>query len=250
MTYHLEVLHYGQCVDGSRSGGGDLSSQEQKTEKHNIPGGIEDRIKTVDVEGHKLTITTSDGAARTFTITEETIMMGPRGGKVRHRLKDHRFYEGFHVTIVAKGTIAEEVHLGFAREENGKTAEHEVRRPSGAELEKSLRRPETGAEIGAGGKVASKPEEDDQDDEVPGRIVRMDPTRRILVIALLNGKERSFLLRNDLPILVKGVVSTHGLREPALKAGAHVEVVTDEGGHKVKEVKVLPASEGRSRKAG
>jgi hypothetical protein len=224
-------------------------AQEQKTERHSIPGGIEGRIKSVDVNGHTLTIT-SEGRVRTFTVTDETTMVGPRGGKVRHRLKDPRFHEGFRVTVVAKGTTAEEVHLGFAKEQDGKTTEHEVRRPSGAELEKTLRRPETTAKAVATEKAASKREEDDEDNEVPGRVVKMDPTRRILVISLLNGKERSFLLPNDIKILVKGVVSKQGLREPALRAGAHVEVVTDEGGHKVKEVKVAPASESRTRKAG
>jgi hypothetical protein len=226
------------------------NAQEQKTERHNIPGGIEGRIKAVDVNGNTLTITTDAGKARTFTVTDETTMMGPRGGKVRHRLKDPRFHEGFRVTIVAKGNTAEEVHLGFAREEGGKTTEHEVRRPSGAELEKTLRKPETTAKGVASGKAASKPEEEDEDNEVPGRVVRMDATRRILVISLLNGKERSFLLPADLKVLVKGAVSRQGLREPALRAGAHVEVVTDEGGHNVKEVKITPASEGRTRKAG
>jgi hypothetical protein len=226
------------------------NAQEQKTERHNIPGGIEGRIKAVDVNGNTLTITTDAGRARTFTVTDETTMMGPRGGKVRHRLKDPRFHEGFRVTIVAKGNTAEEVHLGFAREEGGKATEHAVRRPSGAELEKSLRKPETTTKGSAEGKTASKPEEDDEDNEVPGRVVRMDATRRILVISLLNGKERSFLLPADLKVLIKGAVSRQGLREPALRTGAHVEVVTDEGGHKVKEVKVIPASEGRTRKAG
>jgi len=226
------------------------NAQEQKTERHNIPGGIDGRVKTVDVNGQTLTITTDAGKARTFTITDETTMVGPRGGKVRHRLKDPRFHEGFRVTIVAKGNTAEEVHLGFAREEAGKTTEHEVRRPSGAELEKTLRKPETTAKSVAAGKAASKQEEDDEDNEVPGRVVKMDSTRRILVISLLNGKERSFLLPADIKVLVKGTVSRQGLRDPALRAGAHVEVVTDEGGHKVKEVKVTPASEGRTRKAG
>ena len=226
------------------------NGQEQKTERHNIPGGIEGRIKAVDVNGNTLTITTDAGKARTFTITDETTMVGPRGGKVRHRLKDPRFHEGFRVTIVAKGNTAEEVHLGFAREEAGKTTEHEVRRPSGAELEKTLRKPETTAKSVAAGKAASKQEEDDEDNEVPGRVVKMDSTRRILVISLLNGKERSFLLPADIKVLVKGTVSRQGLRDPALRAGAHVEVVTDEGGHKVKEVKITPASAGRTRKAG
>ena len=226
------------------------NAQEQKTERHNIPGGIDGRVKTVDVNGQTLTITTDSGKARTFTITDETTMVGPRGGKVRHRLKDPRFHEGFRVTIVAKGNTAEEVHLGFAREEAGKTTEHEVRRPSGAELEKTLRKPETTAKSVAAGKAASKQEEDDEDNEVPGRVVKMDSTRRILVISLLNGKERSFLLPADIKVLVKGTVSRQGLRDPALRAGAHVEVVTDEGGHKVKEVKITPASAGRTRKAG
>jgi hypothetical protein len=226
------------------------NAQEQKTERHKIAGGIDGRIKSVDADAHTLTVTTDEGRTRTYTITDDTTMVGPRGGKVRHRLKDPRFREGFRVTIVANGNMAEEVHLGFARGGDAKATDHEVRRPSGAELEKTIRRPETGAKSAATTKAASKPEEDDEDNEVPGRVVQVDAARRVLVIALLNGKERSFLLPSDLKVLVRGAVSRQGLRDPALKAGAHVEVVTDEGGHKVKEVKITPASERRTKKAG
>jgi hypothetical protein len=68
-----------------------------------IKGGIEGRIKKVDVANNALTIITPAGKESTFTITEDTTLLGPRGGKVRRHLKDPRFQEGFPVTIVAQG---------------------------------------------------------------------------------------------------------------------------------------------------
>jgi len=73
--------------------------------KSQIPGGIEGKVKMVDVENGKLTITTGD-RDRTFTVTDDTVMVGPRGGKVRRHLKDPRFHEGFSVTVVAQGNKA------------------------------------------------------------------------------------------------------------------------------------------------
>ena len=71
-----------------------VAQEPRKGEKPQIPGGIEGHVKSVDHEKETLSITTSDGRERTFTITEETTMLGPRGGKVRSRLKDRRFHEG------------------------------------------------------------------------------------------------------------------------------------------------------------
>jgi len=89
-------------------------------------------------------------------------------------------------------------------------------------------------------KAGAAAAEEDEEEEVPGKIKSFDHTRHLLVITLLNGKDRSFMLAKDVKVLVKDSASKHGLDDPALKAGASVEVVTDEGGHKVKEVKVLP----------
>src|SRR5262249_25099673 len=78
------VLGAGVCSTGIMFAGAD----DQK-----IQGGIEGKIKSVDVEANTLTLTTTQGRERTFSITKETMMVGPRGGKVRRRLKDPRFQE-------------------------------------------------------------------------------------------------------------------------------------------------------------
>jgi hypothetical protein len=91
---------------------------------------------------------------------------------------------------------------------------------------------------------------DEDDLEVPGKIKRFDATHHLLVVTLLNGKGRSFLLSRDVKVLVKGAASREGLEDPALKAGAAIEVVTDEGRHKVKELKIMPASVRERRRAG
>ena len=64
------------------------TADDKKTE---IKGGIEGKVKKVDVDAMTLTITTEQGRDRTFTVNDDTTMVGPRGGKVRRRLKDPRF---------------------------------------------------------------------------------------------------------------------------------------------------------------
>src|SRR5262249_6489223 len=91
------------------------SADDQKTE---IKGGIPGKVKKVDVDTQKLTITTDQGRERTFTVNDDTTMVGPRGGKVRRRLKDPRFHEGMSVTIVADGATATEIHLGFQHKDD------------------------------------------------------------------------------------------------------------------------------------
>jgi hypothetical protein len=214
-------------------------------------------VKKVDLEGKTLTITTTQGRERTFSVTNETTMVGPRGGKVRRRLHDPRFHEGLPVTIVAEGNTAEEVHLGFVRAAGGtehtKTTTQDPEKPTRpikTEPPSRVTRetPERTAKDVKG--KAAKTIEDEEDNEIPGKVKRFDATRRILVVTLLNGTDRSFLLARDVPVLIKGTDSKHGLEDPALKAGAAVEVVTDEGGHKVKELKIVPASASQRRKAG
>jgi hypothetical protein len=240
------------CSAGLMSAGAD----DQKTD---IKGGIEGKVKKVDVEGKTLTITTAQGRERTFSITNETTMVGPRGGKVRRRLHDPRFHEGLSVTIVAEGNTAEEVHLGFDRADGDAKTEHtkttrqdteKPTRPSKTEPPTRVTRetPERTAKDVKG--KAAKTIEDEEDNEIPGKVKRFDATRRILVVTLLNGTERSFLLARNVPVLIKGTASKEGLEDPALKAGAAIEVVTDEGGHKVKELKIVPASAIKRRKAG
>jgi hypothetical protein len=70
-----------------------------------------------------------------------------------------------------------------------------------------------------------------------------------LVVSLVNGKDRSFLLAADVKVLVNSRVSRRGLNDPALQAGAPLTVITEAGGRKVKEVKVTPAATRRVRKA-
>jgi hypothetical protein len=232
-------------------------ADDSKGEKSQIPGGIEGKVKMVDVENGKLTITTG-GRDRTFTITDDTVMVGPRGGKVRRHLKDPRFHEGFSVTVVAKGDTATEVHLGLARQEDeGKAVSprnvRTQRRPPAVpdatpetRVAKKVSPTASDSKTGVKGKELQKLEEED-DAEIPGKIKSFDPRRRVLVITLLNGKNRSFFLANDVPVHVKGEISKRGLADPALKIGAPVTVVTDEGGRKVKE---LQFSQPPLKKAG
>jgi hypothetical protein len=86
-----------------------MMAQEQKA---HIQGGVEGRVKSVDHEGMALTITTTQGRERTFKITDETEMLGPRGGKVRRKLRDPRFHEGLMVTVVADGNTRQKYIWG------------------------------------------------------------------------------------------------------------------------------------------
>jgi hypothetical protein len=201
-----------------------------------IKGGIDGKVKKVDVEKKTLTIMTTQGKERTFQVTDDTMMMGPNGGKVRQHLKDPRFHEGFHVIVVAAGTTASEIHLGFAKDgtdtkaDTTKAGAKTDTRISNSPPHKSLKQLE---------------EEDEM--EIPGTVKSFDAIKHILVISLLNGKDRSFILSKDVPVHVKGAISKQGLQDPALRAGATVDIVTDEGGRKVTDVKVLPT---KLKKAG
>jgi hypothetical protein len=239
------------------------AADDPKTE---IKGGIAGKVKSVDVEGQKLTITTPQGRERTFTIKDDTLMVGPRGGKVRKHLKDPRFHEGFPVTIVAEGSTAEEVHLGFAKDAGGgapaEAAKEGARSDAQRETENRSKTSKdtstpaadaaTIAKKAARHKEATKLEEEDDEEEIPGHVKSFDADRRVLVVTLLNGKSRSFILARNVPVHIKGATeaSAQGLNDPQLKAGAFVTVITDEAGRKVKELKVTPASEVKRRKAG
>jgi len=233
------------------------AAADDKSEKHEIKGGIGGKIKKVDVDGNRLTITTTQGRERTFTIDDDTDMVGPRGGKVRKHLKDPRFREGFPVTIVANGNTATEVHLGYARDadEEGHAKAESKDSASKTKTADSQTAPKKAAAAGTGDaaktaaktKEAKKQEEEDDDEEIPGIIKSYDAGKRILVVTLLNGKARSFLLAKDVPVNVHGTVSRKGLEDPELKTGAAITVITDEGGKKVKELKV---AQRRVRKAG
>jgi hypothetical protein len=239
-----------------------LSAEAQETKKSDKPeikGGIEGTVKKVDVDKETLTITI-DGKERTFTITDDTIIVGPRGGLVRRGLKDPRFHAGMEIVVLIEGKTAKELHLGYDRKDAAGAAGESKSPPKTA-----LNRPEergkavpaetakkteakTPAKTAPKGE-ASKKDEEEEDEEFPGKIKSVDPTKRMLVITLLNGKDRSFLLSREVTIQVKGTASKQGLQDPALKAGIPVLVVTDEGGRKVKEVKVAPAP-AKGKKAG
>jgi hypothetical protein len=239
------------------------AQETKRSDKPEIPGGIEGQVKSVDLEKQMLTITTSGGRERTFAITDETTMLGPRGGKVRHRLKDHRFHEGMDLTIVADGRTAKEVHLGYSRREHGEAANHpksaadsvttstgERRDRSAAEAVRERRRSSEGKPAStADKKAAAQEEEKDEDDEIPGRIKSYDATRRMLVVSLLNGKNRSFLLSRDVKVLVRGTLSKQGSNDSALKADAPITVLVEPGGRRVRELHVGPAPAARGKKA-
>jgi hypothetical protein len=250
----------GALVLGAAIGaGGLLSAEPQKSDKPEIKGGIEGKVKKVDADKGTLTITV-DGRERSFTITDDTTIVGPRGGLVHRRLKDPRFHEGLEVTVVAEGKTAKEIHLGYDRKDSEETAgapkSTSKATTKGAEepgkvapAEKSKKTEAKTPAKTAAKAEAGKKDEDDEDEEFPGKVKSVDSTKRMLVITLLNGKDRSFLLSKDVKILVKGTASKQGLQDPALKAGIPVTVVTDEGGRKVKEVKVAPPPT-KGKKAG
>jgi hypothetical protein len=228
------------------------AQETKKSDKPEIKGGIEGKINHVDVDKETVTITV-DGRERTFTITDETTIVGPRGGVVRRRLKDPRFHAGLEVIVVAEGKNAKELHLGYDRKD-AEEAAGEAKAPA-----KPAPKPErpgepakkteakTPAKTAPRGEAAKK-DEADEDEEFPGKVKSVDPTRRLLVITLLNGKDRSFLLSKEAKILVKGTPSKQGLQDPMLKAGVPITVITDEGGRKVKEVQVAPVP--AKKKAG
>jgi hypothetical protein len=230
----------------------------KKSEKPEIPGGIEGHVKSVDHEKATVSIIASNGRERTFKVTEGTTMIGPRGGKVRRRLNDRRFHEGMELTIVAEGGSATEIHLGFSRRDPGDTAEPKpVAKRGSADSGDRLEEPASGTrtkkpatKIGKMAKtVPADAEGDDEDDEIPGKVKSFDPARRMLVVALLNGKNRSFLLANDVKVVVKGTVSKQGLKDAALNDGAGISVFVEAGGRRVKELHITPAPAGRSKKA-
>ena len=236
------------------------AQETKKAEKPQIKGGIEGKVKKVDVDKETLTITV-DGKERTFAITDDTTIVGPRGGLVRRRLKDPRFHPGLEITVVADGKTAKELHLGYDRKDSEEAANEPKSSTKGASKRPEERgnvvpppetprktEAKTPSKAAAKGEAAKK-DEDEEDEEFPGKIKSLDPTKRLLVITLLNGKDRSFLLSKDVKILVKGTTSKQGLHDPAFKAGMPITVITEEGGRKVKEVKVAPAP-ARGKKAG
>jgi hypothetical protein len=160
------------------------------------------------------------------------------------------------------------VHLGFAKDATGdkgeptKTVKQETSpkdKSSTVDRTKDAKKPSTPpADVTttskkiAVPKEVTKSEEEDDEEEIPGHVKSFDLAKRTLVLTLANGKSRSFLLAKDVPVHIKGAsaASAQGIKDPQLKEGAYVTVITDDGGRKVKELKVIPASEVKRRKAG
>jgi hypothetical protein len=237
------------------------SVEAQGEKKSELKGGIEGTLKKADAEKGTLTVTTTDGRDRTFSITDDTTIVGPRGGVVRRGLNDPRFHPGLDITVLASGATATEVHLGYDRKDADESPAAAKTAPGGkakkaeeADEPKAKSAPtaksNADTKSGAKGAAAKKAEADEDEDEFPGKIKSADSERRILVVTLLNGKDRSFLLAKDVKVTVKGSASKRGLEDPALKAGIPVTVVTEPGGRKVKEVQVAPAPAAKGKKAG
>jgi hypothetical protein len=232
------------CATGVLSAHG---QQPKTTEKSEIPGGIEGHVKSVDQDKKKISIVTSNGRERTFSTNDETTMVGPRGGKVRRRLDDPRFHEGMELTIVADGTSAKEIHLGYSRKESGEALAEKPAAKLGTPREKA---PTIRERIKARAKAAAKDDDDGDDDEIPGKVKSFDAERHVLVLTLLNGKTRSFILPRDLKVLVKGAASKKGLRDPAIKEGSAVTVIVEgAGGRSVRELQITPPAAATSKKA-
>jgi hypothetical protein len=237
------------------------AQETKKSDKPEIKGGIEGEVKKVDADKEILTITVN-GRERTFTITDDTTIVGPRGGLVRRRLKDRRFHEGLEITVVADGKTAKELHLGYDRKDDDEKDSKAKPAAKGTAAPPGDKGKDTAANTAKkDSKTAAKAtpktgagkkdeDEDDEDEEFPGKVKNVDPEKRLLVITLLNGKDRSYFLSKDVKILVKGTASKQWLQDPMLKTGVPVTVITEPGGRKVKEVKVAPAPAAKGRKAG
>jgi hypothetical protein len=167
------------------------------------------------------------------------------------------------ITVVADGSTARELHLGYSRRERADSANRpkssakpgtpptEERR-EGATVDAVKRRGsrDTGKLApNVGTKAAVHEDEADEDNEIPGRVKSYDATRRLLVVSLLNGQSRSFLLSHDVKVLVRGTPSKQGLSDPALRANVPVTVLVEAGGRRVRELHVGPAPAARSKKA-
>jgi hypothetical protein len=260
-----------------------LSNRTAQAKDPEIKDGIPGTVVNVDVNQGTVTIAEKGSRERTYSVTEETVIVGPRGGIVHRRLKDHRFHSGLPITIVADGTTAVELHLGYdrkARETSGVTSRSaSSSRPAsdnttpsstgttstgtsdtGSSTPPSSPTPSTsttrtsrfrglGESKRVTGKEAAKDEEEDEDNEFPGKVKSVDPDKHVLVITLINGKDRSFLLAHDVKVTVNNRASRHGLSDAAFKPGIPLTVVTEAGGRKVKEVKVTTVTSRRVKKA-
>jgi hypothetical protein len=196
-------------------------------------GKTEGKVAKVDAVKGSLTITAA-GGEKTFTVTNTTQIVGPRGGLVHRRLHDPRFHEGLPITVVANGMTATELLLGVDHKAKSADAKGATKQSSGFR----------------GDDAAKSEEEADGDNDFPGKIKSVDAERNILVVTLLTGKDQSFMVGSEAKLTIGRRISQKGLSDPALKAGQHLTVVTDDGGKKVKEVKVLAATRAGGRRFG
>jgi hypothetical protein len=234
-----------------------LLAARAQAQESEIKGGISATVIKVDVARGTVTVADKNSRERTYSINEETVIVGPRGGVVHRRLKDPRFHNGLPITIVANGTTAAELHLGYDRKgREGTTATTpSTSRPSTRPAPPTDNTPNDATPaapekrtsrfrglIGSQRTPATKPAEDEEDDnEFPGKIKSVDPARHMLVVTLVNGKDRSFLLASDVKVMINARTSRQGLNDAALQPGTPLTVITEAGGKKVREVKVTPA---------
>jgi hypothetical protein len=236
-----------------------MSAAAADTKASEIKDGIPGKIVKVDAEQATVTIAGEDGRERTYNITEETVIVGPRGGAVHKRLKDPRFHSGLAVVVVADGKSATQLHLGYDRKARKSTAAAAGTSPSETPSTDAAPTPAPKTRTSrfrglidstkTPAPKAEKEEAEDDDNEFPGKVKSVDPAKRMLVITLLNGKDRSFLLPSDVKVTVNGRTSRRGLSDASLKTGNSLTVVTETGGRKVKEVKVSLATRSRLKKA-
>jgi hypothetical protein len=170
-------------------------------------------------------------------------------------LNDPRFKEGIELTVVADGNTAKEVHLGYRRRQGeastspAKSSTTKSRGSTKASSGASKTGTATKTAPNPASKAAASEDDEDEDNEIPGTVKSFDPNRRLLVLALLNGKSRSFLLSNDVKVLVRGTASKAGLKDPAIKAGVSLTVFTEAGGRRVRELHVEPPRAAGGKKA-
>lgn len=247
-----------------------VATQTVQAKDSDIKDGIPGTVVKVDAAQGTVTIAEKAGRERTYTVNQETLIVGPRGGIVHQRLHDHRFHAGLPITVVASGTTAAELHLGYDRKarsgrtttprgtsttttetpattDSGTTTPPGSSTPAPATTRTSRFR---GVEARRAAAQEAKEEEEDEDSEFPGKVKSVDPARHLLVITLTNGKDRSFMVSSEAKVLVNSRASRHGLSDPGLQPGASVTVITEQGGRKVKEVKLTPAARRLLRKAG
>jgi hypothetical protein len=204
-----------------------LASLAAQTANAQVAGGVEGKVVKVDAAKNTITIAGKSGE-QTYNVGANTVIVGPRGGTVRRRLHDPRFHAGLPITVVANATSATQLVLGV--DHKAKPAD------SGAAATSKTGTSQSSGFRGEGSKAKDE-EGADEDTEFPGKVKSADADKNTLTVTLLTGKDHTFSV-GDAKITIGRRVSQKGLNDPAVKAGATVTVVTEEGGNKVTEVKL------------